>query len=316
MDDLLDVARISSNKLELRKERVSLAEIVNSAIETSRPLIERASHQLQLSLPEEPVTLDADPIRLAQAFSNLLNNAAKYSQPGSRISLTATQEDGELIVKIRDMGIGIDSDKLQRIFEMFVQVEPSRERADSGLGIGLTLVQRLIEMHDGSIEARSDGVGQGSEFVVRLPVAAPLPADTPAVKNDRAAPPNVRQRILVVDDNVDAVESMAMALELLGHEVATALDGVEAIQAAKLFRPDLVFLDIGMPRLNGYETARQIRQQPWGQLMVLVALTGWGQEEDRQRTLAAGFNYHVVKPIDFLRLGQLVEETANGKHRS
>lgn len=315
VDDLLDVARISSNKLELRREMVSLAEIVNSAIETSRPVIERASHQLQISLPEEPITLNADPIRLAQALSNLLNNAAKYSQPNSRISLTATQADGELIVKIRDMGIGIDSDKLQRIFEMFVQVEPSRERAYGGLGIGLTLVQRLIEMHGGRIEAHSDGVGQGSEFVIRLPVAAPIPADTPVPENERSAPAKVRQRILVVDDNVDAVESMAMALELLGHEVATAHDGVEAIAVAKLLQPDLAFLDLGMPKLNGYETARQIRQQPWGQRMVLVALTGWGQEEDRRRTLEAGFNRHIVKPIDFLCLEQLVADTANGKQR-
>lgn len=315
VDDLLDVARISSNKLELRRERVSLAEIVNSAIETSRPLIEKASQQLQVSLAEEPVTLNADPVRLAQAFSNLLNNAAKYSQPGSRISLTAAQQDGELIVKIRDMGIGIDSDKLQRIFEMFVQVEPSRERADGGLGIGLTLVQRLIEMHGGSIQAHSDGAGQGSEFVIRLPVADPTPVDTPGRQNERPAPAKVRQRILVVDDNVDAVESMAMALKLLGHEVATAHDGAEAIQAANLFQPDLVFLDLGMPKLNGYETARQIRQQPWGQQMVLVALTGWGQEEDRRRTLEAGFNCHVVKPIDFLRLEQLVADAANGNNR-
>ena len=316
VDDLIDVARISSNKLELRRERVSLAEIVNSALETSRPLIERASHQLQISLPEEPITLDADPIRLAQAFSNLLNNAAKYSQPGSRISFTAAQEDDELFVKIRDTGIGIDADKLRRIFEMFVQVEPSKDRADGGLGIGLTLVKRLVEMHGGSIEAHSEGLGKGSEFVIRLPVATSRPAEASALKdNNQPAPVNVRQRILVVDDNVDSAESMAMMLELLGHEIAMAHDGIEAIKIAKHFQPNLAFLDLGMPKLNGYDAARQIRQQPWGQRIILVALTGWGQEEDRRRTLEAGFNCHIVKPIDFLRLEQLVAEAANASHR-
>ena len=314
VDDLLDVARISSNKLELRKEPVTLDKIVNIALETSRPLIENATHNLQILLPDEPVILDADPVRLAQAFSNLLNNAAKYSQRGSRIKLMAQLENDRLVVKVRDTGIGIDTDKLPQIFEMFVQVDPARERAQGGLGIGLTLVKRLVEMHGGSIKAQSEGPGKGSEFIIQLPVSTAKPAEERApeeISQPKKEP--AKCRILVVDDNVDSAESMALMLQLSGHEVAMAHDGLEAVEMAERFRPDVAFLDLGMPKLNGYDAALSIRRQPWGQSIVLVALTGWGQEEDKRRTREAGFNAHVVKPIDFLHLEQLVAEVANGK---
>jgi PAS domain S-box-containing protein len=314
VDDLLDVARINSNKLELRKEPVTLDKIVNIALETSRPLIESATHQLQVSLPEEPVILDADPVRLAQAFSNLLNNAAKYSQRGSRIRLKALLENGHLVVRVRDTGIGIDTDKLPQIFEMFVQVDPAKERAQGGLGIGLTLVKRLVEMHGGSIEARSEGIGKGSEFIIQLPVSTAKPAAQRAPEEIKQPKQQLAKcRILVVDDNVDSAESMALMLQLSGHEVAMAHDGLGAIEMAERFQPDVAFLDLGMPKLNGYDAALSIRRQPWGQNIVLVALTGWGQEEDKRRTREAGFNAHVVKPIDFLHLEQLVAEVSNGK---
>jgi len=313
VDDLLDVARISRNKLELRKESVELEDVIQSAVETSRPLIESARHKLQISMPANSVILEADPVRLAQAFSNLLNNAAKYSQPGSRISLTAEHDDGELVVRVRDNGIGIDADKLPQIFEMFMQADPSKERAQGGLGIGLTLVQRLVEMHDGTIQAQSEGIGKGSEFVIRLPVAASKPAPSLVPEGDKQpAEEKFRRRVLVVDDNVDSAESMAMMLKLSGHEVALAHDGLEAIEVAKQFQPEVAFLDLGMPKLNGYEAARSIRQLPQGEQITLVALTGWGQEEDKRRTREAGFNAHIVKPIDFAMLEQLVADATSG----
>jgi signal transduction histidine kinase/DNA-binding response OmpR family regulator len=306
VDDLLDVARISRNKLELRKERVSLDTIVRNAVETSRPVLTAAKNDLRVELPSEPVLLDADPVRLAQVFSNLLNNAAKYSAAGGRISLVATQRGDELIVRVSDTGIGIEPNKLSQIFGMFVQLDASEQQVQSGLGVGLTLVQRLIEMHGGSIEAHSEGAGKGSEFVVRLPALAPATktiAEDEPVSEER---PAVRRRILVVDDNFDSAESMAMMLTLSGHEVATAHDGMEAVKLAGEFQPDVAFLDLGMPKLDGYEAARSIRQQSWGKQIVLVALTGWGQQEDKRRSREAGFDAHLVKPIDFGVLEELV----------
>jgi signal transduction histidine kinase/DNA-binding response OmpR family regulator len=306
VDDLLDVARISRNKLELRKERVSLETIVRNAVETSRPVLTAAKNDLRVELPSEPVLLDADPVRLAQVFSNLLNNAAKYSAAGGRISLVATQRGDELIVRVSDTGIGIEPNKLSQIFGMFVQLDASEQQVQSGLGVGLTLVQRLIEMHGGSIEAHSEGAGKGSEFVVRLPALAPATktiAEDEPVSEER---PAVRRRILVVDDNFDSAESMAMMLTLSGHEVATAHDGMEAVKLAGEFQPDVAFLDLGMPKLDGYEAARSIRQQSWGKQIVLVALTGWGQQEDKRRSREAGFDAHLVKPIDFGVLEELV----------
>ena len=309
VDDLLDVARISRNKLELRKELVDIAVVVRSAVDTSRPVIEVSQNDLQISLPSQTVLLDADPVRLAQVVSNLLNNAARYSRPGGRISLTATTNAGELILKVSDTGIGIEPQKLSQIFDMFVQLDSSDPHPQGGLGVGLTLVRRLIEMHGGTVEAHSDGAGKGSEFIVRLPITATTDDQTPAVEiGTTHTVADIRRRILVVDDNVDSAESMAMMLELSGHDVALAHDGEEAIERAKEFQPDVAFLDLGMPKLNGYEAARSIREQPWGRHMLLVALTGWGQEDDKRRTREAGFDAHIVKPIDFAALEKLLSK--------
>ena len=309
VDDLLDVARISRNKLELRRKQVDLESIVRNAVETSRPVLAAAENDLHVELPSEPVWLEADPVRLAQVFSNLLNNAAKYSEPGGRISLVATQTGDELTIRVSDTGIGIEPAQLSQIFGMFVQLDASEQQVQSGLGVGLTLVQRLIEMHGGSIEARSEGQGKGSEFIVRLPVLKPSEKSVSSgepVSEDR---PQTRRRILVVDDNVDSAESMAMMLELSGHDVATAHDGLAAVELAKEFQPHVALLDLGMPKLDGYEAARSIRQQSWGQKMKLVALTGWGQQEDKRRSREAGFDAHLVKPIDFGALEELVAAT-------
>jgi CheY-like chemotaxis protein len=309
VDDLLDVARISRNKLQLRKEQVDLESVVRSAVDTSRPAIEASLQDLEIELPAEPVVLSADRVRLAQVLSNLLNNAARYSQPGGRILLAATSEPGELIIKISDAGIGMDPGKLSQIFDMFVQLDSSEPHAQSGLGVGLTLVRRLIEMHGGTVEAHSEGLGKGSQFILRLPVETAKAEEAAAVVAPRAGN-DVRRRILVVDDNIDSAESMVMMLELAGHDVAMAHDGEQAVALAKEFQPEIAFLDLGMPVLNGYEAARSIREQPWGRQMMLVALTGWGQQDDRRRTREAGFDAHIVKPIDFDSLEKLL---ANGK---
>ena len=310
VDDLLDVSRISRNRLELRKEQVELASIVRSAVETSRPVLDAAENELHVELPSEPILLDADPVRLAQVFSNLLNNAAKYSKPGGRISLVATQTGNEVILRLTDTGIGIEPGKLSQIFGMFVQLDASEPQVQSGLGVGLTLVQRLVEMHGGSVEARSEGAGKGSQFVVRLPALehpARARSESAVTSNGRS---QTRRRILVVDDNVDSAESMAMMLVLSGHEVATAHDGMEAVKLAQEFQPDVAFLDLGMPKLDGYETARSIREQTWGRRMMLVALTGWGQEDDKRRSREAGFDDHLVKPINFDALEKVVASSA------
>ncbi|HEX7334068.1 MAG TPA: ATP-binding protein [Pyrinomonadaceae bacterium] len=310
VDDLLDVGRISRNKLELRKEMVDLESVVRSAVDTSRPVIEASQNDLQIALPAQKVLLDADPVRLAQVVSNLLNNAARYSRPGGRISLTVTAADGELIIKVSDTGIGIAPEKLSQIFDMFVQLDSSDPHPQGGLGVGLTLVRRLIEMHGGTVEAHSDGAGKGSEFIVRLATLATETVQAPEVETESTS--SAPRRILVVDDNVDSAESMAMMLELSGHAVVMAHDGAEAVELAKQFQPDVAFLDLGMPKLNGYEAARSIREQPWGRQMLLVALTGWGQEDDKRRTREAGFDAHIVKPIDFAVLEKLLATDERG----
>lgn len=305
IDDLLDVSRISRNKLDIRKQRVELASVVESAVESSRPLIQQCGHELTIRLPPEAVALDADPIRLAQVFLNLLNNAAKYTKRGGHIWLTADREGSDAIVSVRDNGIGIPGDMLPRIFDMFTQVDRSLERSQGGLGIGLTLVRRLVDLHDGTIEARSDGPDQGSEFVVRLPLIPPPLEPPPASDGPRAASLS-GSRILVVDDNKDSADSLGMLLRLKANEIRTAYDGMEAVKVAESFRPELVLLDIGLPKLNGYDVARRIRQQPWGRDVVLVALTGWGQDEDRRRSQEAGFNFHIVKPVELAALEGLL----------
>jgi PAS domain S-box-containing protein len=309
IDDLLDVSRISRNKMELRRSRVLLADVVSSAVETARPALEAAGHELTVSLPPEPIYLDADLTRLAQVFGNLLNNSAKYTEWGGHVWLTATREGGQVSVAIRDTGIGIPAFALPNIFDMFSQVDRSIERSTGGLGIGLALVKGLVEMHGGTVEAASPGQGKGSTFTVRLPVLkdrVESPAGTPAEEWPSSA--GSKLRILVVDDNRDSAFSMAMMLQLLGNEVRTAHDGIEAVALAQRFRPQVVLMDIGMPRLNGYEATQRIREQPWGCDMAIIALTGWGQEVDRARSMEAGCNGHLVKPVNLPDLEKLLIE--------
>ena len=309
IDDLLDVSRITHNKLELRKERIELAKVVESALETARPRIEAMGHQFILSLPHDPVYLDADLTRLAQVFSNLLNNAAKYTRRNGRILLKAERCECEVVVTVQDNGIGIAPEDRLRIFEMFGQVSHAIEKSQRGLGIGLALARRLVEMHHGQIEAQSDGIGAGSEFIVRLPL--PLEATTAApirVEPSEVSSPAKRAKILVADDNRDAANSLALMLELMGYIVQTAYDGIEAVAAAEVFMPDVVLLDIGMPKLTGYDAARRIRQQPQGNKLVLMALTGWGQEEDKRLAKEAGFDHHLTKPVDTAVLRRLLDD--------
>jgi CheY-like chemotaxis protein/two-component sensor histidine kinase len=296
IDDLLDVSRITRGKLELQTCQVALADVVQSAVEAARPFIDEAGHKLTVTLPPQPILLDADPNRLAQVFSNLLNNATKYTPEGGHIGLTAEWQGSEVMVTVKDNGIGIPADVQDGIFEMFTQIERPLEKGYQGLGIGLTLVKRLVEMHGGRIKVRSEGIGKGSEFRVRLPILAESPVAEPQPVQDGAAAKPTRFRILVVDDNKAAADMLGRVVEMLGNEVRTAYGGLQGVEAAAEFRPDMVLMDLGMPTVNGYEATRSIREQMWGKDMVLVALTGWGQEEDKQRTKEAGFDYHLVKP--------------------
>jgi CheY-like chemotaxis protein/two-component sensor histidine kinase len=307
VDDLLDVARITRGKLELKRERVELALLVKHAVEDGRPLIEQMAHTLEIHLPSESVYLDADAVRLTQVFLNLLNNAAKYTEPGGHITLTATREEGEVAVAVRDTGIGIPADKLPSVFDIFTQVEPPADRSQGGLGLGLTLVKHLAELHGGSVEASSYGAGRGSTFTVRLPVAHGA-AGAVAAAASQAVASLPGHRILIVDDNRDGANSLAMVLRMLGNHVHITYDGIAAIIAAEAFRPNLVLLDIGLPRMDGHEVCRRIREQPWGKDMVLVAVTGWGQDEDRRRSLESGFDHHLVKPVNPADLEKLLSE--------
>ncbi|HEU0204162.1 MAG TPA: ATP-binding protein [Burkholderiaceae bacterium] len=308
-DDLLDVSRITRGKLELRREPIELAAVIKSALDTARPLIEAGGHDVAVDLGPDDVRVNADPVRLAQVFSNLLNNACKYMHDGGRIFLTAVSTGGEVAVTVRDQGIGIAAAALPTIFDMFTQADGSLVKAQGGLGIGLALAKQLVEMHGGRITGASDGPGKGSEFTVYLPVlgAAPAPAAPPAPDplEDRRPDPKAR-RVLVVDDNVDAAESLSMLLHLMGGEVATAFDGAQAVRTAADFRPDVILLDIGMPYMDGYEAARQIRAQPWGKHILLAALTGLGQEHDRDLAREAGFDAHFTKPIQPADLERLI----------
>jgi PAS domain S-box-containing protein len=306
IDDLMDVSRISRNKLKLRKERLDLASVIQSALETSGAFIAAQHHELKVKLPPGPIYLDADPTRLAQVLANLLNNAAKYTEAGGHIELSVEPGERDVVVTVRDDGVGIAADQLSRIFEMFSQLDHSLDRSQGGLGIGLTLVRRLTEMHGGSVEARSDGPGRGSEFRVRLPLASGLTSETAgATKPETTARTHRPRRILIVDDNPDAVNSLGVVLTTLGYEVRTAHDGFQAIEIAADCRPQAILLDIGMPKINGYEVARKIRDQPWGKSILIVATTGWGQIDDRQRAQEAGFDHHLVKPVDSRELDEL-----------
>ncbi len=310
VDDLLDLNRITHDRLELRQSEVELSSVIQQAVEAAGPLIDSAHHDLRVTLPEEPIYLNADPARLAQVFGNLLNNSCRYTKPGGTIWLSAQQRDGELVVTVKDTGSGIPQDKLASIFDMFTQVDRSPERLQGGLGIGLTLVKRLVEMHGGSVEASSAGEGQGSEFVVRLPILATEPA-TP--DQTAAAEPTTARRILIVDDNRDSADSLAMLLEITGNRTYLAHDGVEAVAAVEKHRPEVVLLDIGLPMLNGHEVCRRVREHSWGKDIIVIALTGWGQEEDRRKSQEAGFDGHLVKPVNYDELLELLSSLGNGR---
>lgn len=314
VDDLLDVSRISRNKMELRRARVLLADVISGAVETSRPAIEAAGHKLFIDLPDQPILLDADLTRLAQVFANLLSNSAKYTERGGRIWLTATRDGKWVSVAVRDTGIGIPAYALSNIFDMFSQVDRSIERSTGGLGIGLALVKGLVEMHGGTVNVSSPGQGRGSTFTVKLPLLED-PAKTteskPSDDGSRASGQN--RRILVVDDNRDSAVSMAMMLKLLGNDVRLAHDGVEAIDMAHEFHPQVILMDVGMPKMNGYEATRRIRERPWGHDTIIIALTGWGQQVDRAQSKEVGCNGHLVKPVYLPDLEKLLAELTGGE---
>jgi PAS domain S-box-containing protein len=319
VDDLLDVSRITRNRLTLRKERAVLAEIVQQAVETCRPLLDAQRHELRVVLPPEPVHLDADPVRLAQVFANLLNNACKYTPPGGHITVRADREGSDIVVCVQDDGVGIPLTALPRIFDMFSQVDGSLERAQGGLGIGLTLVRQLVEMHGGRVSASSSGPGLGSTFEVRLPASVEAPAP-PVPSPVRVSTPELsntgpRRRILVVDDYKDSAESLAIFLRFAGHDVSMAHDGIAAFEEAERVRPDVILLDIGLPGLNGYEVCKRLRAQPWGREMTILALTGWGQEDDRRKSQEAGFDDHLVKPLNYRALAEVLAGLPEGAER-
>jgi signal transduction histidine kinase/ActR/RegA family two-component response regulator len=300
VDDLLEVSRITRGIIDVRKEPLDLNTVLKAAVETSRGVIDASQHELTLSLTDAPVPVLGDPVRLTQVFANLLNNAAKYTNTGGHISLSSRIQAGKVAVSVRDDGIGLDPSLLSLVFEMFMQVDRANRRTQGGLGIGLTLVQSLVEMHDGAVEARSEGPGTGSEFIVTLPVLAHSElSEALPVTRDAEFP---TRRILVVDDNRDAADSLGTLLTELGSEVRIAHNGREALSVVESFVPEVVLLDIGMPGLDGYEVARRLRSQPAFEKTLLIALTGWGQEEDRRRSRAAGFDHHMVKPPNLEQL--------------
>jgi CheY-like chemotaxis protein/nitrogen-specific signal transduction histidine kinase len=309
VDELLEVSRITTGRIQLQRERVAAGVVVENALATVRALIDQRKQELTLTLPTHAIWLFADAARLEQVVVNLLTNAAKYTDEGGRIWLTLQQEGEEAVLSVRDTGVGIAPEILPRIFDLFTQAARSLDRSQGGLGIGLALVQRLVEMHGGTVAATS-ALGQGSEFVVRLPVV-PAPEPQPSlVSAEGDAPTALSLRVLVVDDNVDTVTTLAMLVQESGHDVRTAYDGAAVLEAALDYRPNVVLLDIGLPGLNGFEVAKQLRQQPVLQNTVLVAMTGYGQESDRQRSREAGFDHHLVKPGDFAKVLQILATAA------
>jgi PAS domain S-box-containing protein len=306
-DDLLDVARITQNKVELRCERLDLRAVLHSAIEATRPLVDERGHALIVDFARLPVWTDADFTRLSQVFANLLNNAVKFTPHGGLIRVSVAEADGWAVAAVTDNGAGIEPRLLPQVFEMFAQLHPRGDRTHGGLGIGLTLVRRLVELHGGTIEAHSEGEGHGSCFTVRLPLARGAEAERPPAHAERAATGTCR--ILVAEDNEDAAEMMRVMLEVKGHDVRIASDGVEAVALAETFEPQIAFLDIGMPRMDGYEAARRIRERLQNRV-TLVALTGWGQDEDRVRSREAGFDHHLTKPPEPDQLDQLIVDCA------
>jgi CheY-like chemotaxis protein len=303
---LLEVSRITRGKIELKTRRVELADVLSHAVETAQPMIDRGNHELRVDLPSEPVALDADPVRLAQVFTNLLNNAAKYTEQGGVIELGAALHGAEAVVTVRDSGVGIPAEMLPRVFDLFTQVDRSLGRAQGGLGIGLALVKSLLQLHGGSVEAQSEGLGRGSAFIVRLPTNPPQRAETPMAAtswDDKRA----TRRILVIDDDHDVADSLVMFLETFGAEVRVAYSGADGVEGVKDFTPELVFLDLGMPGMDGYETARRIRALPEGRDVKLVALTGWGQDQIRDRAREAGFDSQLTKPAGLEALQELLD---------
>jgi len=307
VDDLLDVSRISRGTIELRRVRVELASAIHHAVEAARPQYMAMDHTLTVILPPRPIFLHADMTRLAQVLGNLLNNACKYTPHHGQMCLEVQRDGKHAMIRLRDNGIGIAADKLPRIFDMFVQIDTSLERSVSGLGIGLTLVKSLVELHDGTVEAHSGGLSQGSEFKVRLPILEEMP-EPPRLPTPGQQKPATTLRILVVDDNRDSARSLSKLMTLIGHKTQIAYDGLEAVEAAGTFRPEVILLDIGLPKLNGYQACYKIREQPWSKNILIVALTGWGQDEDRRKSKEAGFDGHLVKPVDYAELEKLLAD--------
>ncbi len=314
IDDLLDVSRVTSNRLELRKQRVSVSKAIGSAVETVKPLAEAAGHVLAVTVADDTLHVDADFTRLAQMISNLLSNAIKYTPNGGRINVDARSENSQVVIAVSDNGIGIREELLPMIFDMFFQADRASERAQSGLGIGLTLVKRLAEMHGGNVEAQSAGQNQGSRFVLSIPqLIDPHAVSVPQQNNSRAS--GGKLQIVIADDNQDAADSLSMMLRLVGHETRVGYDGMQALQLANERTPDVLLLDIGMPRLNGYDVASRVRMSAWGQDVLMIALTGWGQDKDKARTAAAGFDHHLTKPVDTYALISLLDEYAGVRNR-
>ena len=319
VDDLLDVSRITRGTINLTKEQIALNTLLARAVETVQPMVAEFKHQLALRCDDDSLVVEGDLTRLTQIVGNLLTNAAKYTNPGGRIEMSAARNGGNVEIKIKDNGIGIPPESIPRLFNLFSQLNRGSDKTQTGLGIGLALVRRLVEMHDGEVLVYSDGVDRGSEFTVRLPliqtpaatVQTAAPASAPAQEGD-----NVPRRILVADDNRDALESLAILLECNGHEVCKAADGAQAAELAGTWKPELALLDIGMPALDGYEVARRIRSEPWGRTMVLVALSGWGQSEDLRRSREAGFDLHLVKPLNFDVLANLLTRLSDSPRPS
>ena len=318
VDDLLDVSRITTGKLVVSRERIDLQTVVQSAVETVRPFVETRQHTLTVDMPTRAIAVNADATRLAQVLSNLINNAARYTEPGGHIGVAVLPGPDDVMIRVRDDGVGIAPELQRSIFDMFTQVDQSLERRQAGLGVGLTLAKKLVELHDGVINVESDGLGRGTTMVVRLPLAGlaplhPAPAAAPASGGNekresvREAEQPPMKRILLADDNIDFVNSMGTLLEAMGHDVRVAHDGAEALAAAAEFKPDFAFLDIGMPMMNGYDLARRLRATPGTARTVLTAVSGWGQASDRLRATEAGFNHHLVKPVDVEQLEKIIE---------
>jgi len=309
LDDLLDISRITRGTPELRMQKTSLASVVSSAIETARPLIDGKQHRLLVEMAEELVEFSADPLRLSQVLSNLLTNAAKYTDPRGTIRVRASADAQTITISVTDTGVGLTKDSLEAVFAMFSQVKSTQDRSEGGLGIGLALARSLVQLHGGTIEARSAGIGHGSEFIMRIPRRSAIPAELVQPEQE-VHTPQAKRRVLIADDNHDAATSLAMLLELEGHEVTVVHDGRQALQNIESLNPDVAMLDIGMPEIDGYEVARRVRQKPAGRGLMLIAVTGWGQETDRARAMEAGFDLHFTKPVEPERLIELLRAGA------